>query len=564
MFLLVAQWVAAQYPVGYYDTTKGASGKNLKTAMHKVIQSHVARTYDNLWTDFRTTDCREDGKVWDMYSSTTHYSFGKPAQGANYSKEGDAYNREHSFPKSWFHDGKPMYTDLFHLYPTDGYVNNRRSNYPFGETERPTWESNGGWSKLGPSSVPGYSGTVFEPNDEYKGDFARSYFYMATCYENEIAGWKSPMLSGDAYPAYAEWALNMLLRWAQEDPVSPKEKARNEAVYGIQKNRNPFIDFPGLEQYVWGSKKNEAFDPEYFDTEVHPQPDQKEVANPVFSLPSGEVAKGSVLTITCPTADAVIYYTVNGSDWQSQATAITLTLNENTEIVAYAQLGEQRSETVKALYTLSKEPSEGSGVYVKISQDKELELNHKYLIVCEEKNTALSGIMKNDVRSSVEVILSADGIHTDVSAEGYPYELTLGGGADQYTFYDAATQTYLALTADKNKLHSVKEVSGEEARWTVTFTGEGALINNGKYTDRCIRYNADAPRFAAYAAGQFAVSLFKESVVDHIEYVEMEEGRVDVYSLDGKLLRNDVRAAEAVKGLPRGLYIVGGVKIYCK
>lgn len=266
--LLLVLNVLAQGPNNsgtYYQDADGKKGSALKTAMAGIINKHTQLSYNGLWEAFKTTDKRSDGKVWDMYSGTTNFTFGTD-QAGNYKKEGDVYNREHSLPKSWFDDAKPMYTDLMHLVPTDGYVNGRRSNYPFGETNNPTYSSNGGFSKLGSSSVSGYSGTVFEPNDEYKGDFARIYFYMVTCYESNVSTWKSDMLAGNKYPAFSQWALDMLLRWAAEDPVSPKEVNRNNAVYKLQGNRNPFVDYPGLEQYVWGSKTGKAFSYDNYDT----------------------------------------------------------------------------------------------------------------------------------------------------------------------------------------------------------------------------------------------------------------------------------------------------------
>ena len=182
LFMLVQMFAQGPNNSGtYYQSADGKKGSALKTALWSVIKSHTQRSYDNLWDDFKTTDRRSDGKVWDMYSSTTNYTFGAD-QAGNYKKEGDVYNREHSFPKSWFNKASPMYTDLFHLVPTDGYVNSQRGNYPFGETNGEEYQSNGGFSKLGKCTVSGYSGIVFEPNDEYKGDFARIYFYMATCY----------------------------------------------------------------------------------------------------------------------------------------------------------------------------------------------------------------------------------------------------------------------------------------------------------------------------------------------------------------------------------------------
>lgn len=249
--------VAQDYATYYSDAT-GKKGAQLKTALSSIINPHTQRTYKDLWTDFRKTDVRPDGKVWDMYSAVTNYTFGTD-QAGNYSKEGDVYNREHSFPKSWFNDGYPMYTDLYHLYPTDGYVNGRRSNSPFGEVANPTYKSAQDFCLLGPSATPGYSGTVFEPADEYKGDFARTYFYMITSYEAQIEIWNCDMLDGKKYPGFSKWALDMLLRWSELDPVSEKETDRIEAVYEIQGNRNPFIDYPGLEQYIWGKYQNEAF-----------------------------------------------------------------------------------------------------------------------------------------------------------------------------------------------------------------------------------------------------------------------------------------------------------------
>jgi endonuclease I len=177
------------------------------------------------------------------------YFYGKGFECGNYSKEGDCFNREHSFPKSWFGDASPMYTDLFHLYPTDGYVNNRRANYPFGETKNATWTSKNS-SEVGPSSWPGYSGIVFEPIEEYKGDFARTMFYMATRYYGEDVAWPGSDMVTGAEPK--QWAREMLLFWHNNDSVSTKERNRNNEVFKFQNNRNPFIDDPQFAERIWG------------------------------------------------------------------------------------------------------------------------------------------------------------------------------------------------------------------------------------------------------------------------------------------------------------------------
>lgn len=254
LILIAGSMQIAAQPAGYYDTAEGLSGEQLQQVLHDIIDDHTVLSYSALWTAVRTTDDRDDGTVWDMYSDVPDgpepyvYVFGEDQCG-NYSGEGSCYNREHSFPKSWFNDASPMYTDLFHLYPTDGYVNGRRGNYPFGETDQATWTSLNG-SEVGPCSVNGYSGTVFEPIDAYKGDFARTYFYMSVRYYGEDAGWAgSPMVDG---AQMKPWAREMLVSWHMEDPVSEKERERNDAIYGYQGNRNPFIDHPEFVDRMYG------------------------------------------------------------------------------------------------------------------------------------------------------------------------------------------------------------------------------------------------------------------------------------------------------------------------
>lgn len=262
--LLFTGLICAEAPSGYYTGVDGKNKGALKTAFHQAIKNPKVTSYDGLWEAFKKTDKKPNGKVWDMYSDNPggtppyEFTFGTNKCG-NYKDEGDCYNREHSFPKSWFHDAKPMYSDIFHLYPTDGKVNGMRSNLAFGNVGAYDWKSENG-SLRGRSAMSGYSGTVFEPIDEYKGDFARTYFYMVTCYEDKIGGWNSPHLSGSKYPAFNDWSIKLLLEWSRMDPVSQKEIDRNEAAYGVQKNRNPFIDFPGLEEYIWGDKMDKAFD----------------------------------------------------------------------------------------------------------------------------------------------------------------------------------------------------------------------------------------------------------------------------------------------------------------
>lgn len=259
--LLSSITLFGQAPAGYYDGANGKTGADLKTALYNIIkcnyenpsEDHTELSYSALWTAFQYTDKRSDGKVWDMYSSCNFTFVTDQDNGSGGANECEKYNREHSFPKSWFNDGYPMYTDLFHLYPTDKKVNNVRGNDPFGEVTSPTYTSSNG-SKWGDCSYPGYTGTVFEPIDEYKGDFARSYFYMVTRYEDVIQSWSTPMLDGTKFPAFSSWSKAMLIEWHNQDPVSQKEIDRNNVIFNdYQHNRNPFIDNPDYVELIWGS-----------------------------------------------------------------------------------------------------------------------------------------------------------------------------------------------------------------------------------------------------------------------------------------------------------------------
>ena len=312
----------AEAPSSYYKSCEGKSGKALLSSLEDVVGDPSVPSYKGLWQVFKSSDVRSDGTIWDMYS-TSKFKPGNDQCG-NYKTVGDCYNREHSFPKSWFDEGKPMYSDAFHLYPTDGYVNSKRSNMPYGECADGQYPAAKGsvkpLGKTGKSTYPGYSGTVFEPDDEYKGDFARSYFYMAAAYNSRIADWNSDMLAGNSYPAYKSWAVEMLLKWHRQDPVSKKELDRNEAVYREQGNRNPFIDYPELAEHVWGDKKTEGWKSTSESTPVINRP----VDGSTVTLPQTIVGVASTATVSVLASDLKddIKVAVSGQGYSVSSTTI--------------------------------------------------------------------------------------------------------------------------------------------------------------------------------------------------------------------------------------------------
>lgn len=243
--LISALALTAQIPNGYYNAANGKTGDELKVALHNIIKGHQVVSYNGLLNAFAYTDCKPNGKIWDIYSN---YEFSLSGNCGEYEREGDCWNREHTWPQSWFNEQTSPRSDLFHVYPTDGYVNGQRSNYPYGEVNNPIYISGNG-SKLGPCVTSGYTGRVFEPIDEYKGDIARSYFYMSVRYYSEDDAWGTSAMTNKS--VILPWAMTMLLRWSDEDPVSDKEIARNNAVYGYQNNRNPFIDHPEYARMIW-------------------------------------------------------------------------------------------------------------------------------------------------------------------------------------------------------------------------------------------------------------------------------------------------------------------------
>lgn len=250
--LCLAQTVFAQIPSGYYDAVDGKSGAALKTALCEVVRPHTKLSYSDLWTAYEYTDVvpGTTDQVHDMFSTQEVY----------YSSRGNAINREHVCPKSWWGGSTvECYSDLFNVYPSNVQANSAKSNYPLGVVTGEVRFENGR-VKVGKTSQ-GSSAYAFEPCDEFKGDFARVYLYVATCYQDYNWEYDYAFEEGvNTYPTFQSWIIPLLLEWHAMDPVSEWEIGRNNRVYTIQGNRNPFIDYPSLANHIWGDKSNEAFD----------------------------------------------------------------------------------------------------------------------------------------------------------------------------------------------------------------------------------------------------------------------------------------------------------------
>lgn len=279
-----------EIPDGYYEKADGKAGAELKTALYNIIKVGKRLSYGSgTWTGFEKTDKHPDGYVWDMYSYEKRYF---PGNG----NAPGGMNIEHSVAKSWWGgSNNDAYKDLYHLNPSDMKANSARSNYPLGIVKN---GSVTGSLKVGNNSYGNeYSGKAFEPLDEYKGDFARAYLYMFTCYENY--SWTSTsapsmIIAKQTYPMLKPWAAKMLLEWSEMDPPSSKEMNRAAEIYKIQNNRNPFIDYPELVEYLWGDKAGEPF---YFTSNDDPKITSPS-NNASFTMPETHYTSSSTLKIT--------------------------------------------------------------------------------------------------------------------------------------------------------------------------------------------------------------------------------------------------------------------------
>ncbi len=282
ILLLCFKLCFSQPPANYYATATG-SGYALKTQLYNIISTdNNVQPYNGMWTFFEIADVLPNGKVWDIYANC-NFTFGLPANGGNQdvgtggNVECEFFNREHTVPNSWYGNQEPMRSDVVHILPVDKKANAERGNLPFGTVNIASYTSSN-LSKRGSSSIIGPTGQVFEVINEYKGDIARIFFYMATRYENIIAGWANQsaeaaqMLDGSSNKVFNQWALDMLYQWHLQDEVSLKELNRNNDIYNYQNNRNPFVDNPQWVESIWGNVLSKETTQGFYDLVIYPNP----------------------------------------------------------------------------------------------------------------------------------------------------------------------------------------------------------------------------------------------------------------------------------------------------
>lgn len=514
----------------YYQSANGKKGAALKTELGKIINPHKSLGYDGLYEAYKKTDTRADGYVRDWYSCTTKYRHGVDNKG-NYSDEGDMYNREHTVPQSWFenHGSKGIIKcDIVHVVPSDGKINGMRSNNPFGEVSSIKGQSNEGYCKWGPCKLQGYSNTVFEPNKEIKGDLARIYFYMATCYESLAPKWGNSVFTGTEYNPFSTWTFEMMIRWAQEDPIDDVEIARNNAVYETQQNRNPFVDYPGLENYIWGDKKDQAFS--YDNYEGGGSTVISTVAMPVFSQSSGTYYDQVEVEISCATEGAKIYYTTSGADptESDQLYEGSFILTESATVKAIAIKDDETSAVASVTYTI-REQGGGSG---EEPTDGAVDLNNVFFSF--EGSGTINSSNKEDLVGT---------------KNGVTMTYALGTGGQRW-----ATDSEIRLYTGNTLTISVAEGTLTEMTFTIGTKTSPLNADTGSLQE--FKWTGNAPEVVITSNGNTAIKKieFKVSNTTSIVGVENKEslrGQRVIYNLRGQRVTHP----------SKGLYIVDGKKV---
>lgn len=529
----------ASIPDGYYNSLDGKSGQALKDAVHDLTIQHTVLSYGSLWYYFPETDCRldDESRVWDMYSDN-YYTF----------RNHSGMHKEHSLPKSWWAvsgdnentDLYPSYSDIMHLYPADGDANMAKSNWPLGEVSKTSFDN--GVTKVGSpkSGQGGTASTVFEPDDRYKGDFARTYFYMACCYQHYK--WRyTYMLTNNSWKTLNNWAIDLLCRWARNDAVSDKENARNDAVQKFQNNRNPFIDLPELFEYIWGTKQNQIFYLSEAGMDTTTYDGDPELITPVQGtvLDFGEVAIGKSL-------DYTLYVKGRG-------------LINPLSVQVYRDDSEMFSIPVSSIERSQANSATGYPLKITYTPTRTGEHTARLLL----SDGGLTGSIGVELRARCAEVPLLTAL-TALPATG----ITDSTYVANWRAADEQVDCYVIT-------RSIYDASGTEVR-TETFTTDGADATSYRFTDRrpgeIHTYSVQSSRLGYLSEPSNVITLDASGLtgLDASKPLQVlaalggilvkcseNVGSADIYDIAGRhVMHIDTLADDMFIGLPRGIYML--------
>lgn len=511
------------------------TGSSFATALHDKIATNTTYGYTNLWSAYATSDVvpgyendsNANKKIWDMYGG---FFFTYQSAGKNYSNAGDCYNREHSIPNSWWGGTEDVrYSDIICLLPTDGKVNNTRSNFMFGEVSSATTtytlaqrtnksgseiiQLGNQYSKLGTAkSINGVSApesTVFEPADQYKGDFARVYMYFAIRYYGNAQSTSSGQNTfSTSYPYVTNYTKAMLQKWHIQDPVSDKEINRNNAVESLQGNRNPFVDYP-----QWADK---LFDTTYEASVIN---GGGQSSDPTVS---SVTVSPSTWTISLDgTTTKQLSATVSGTNspaqtvtWTSSNTSVATVSNSGlvtgkaagtATITATSTVDGTKSGTCAITVSNTGGGSGGSSTDYTLYSGSLTEGN--YVIVYDGK--AMQNTVSSNRLSYATPTISDDTISNPAS--GIVWHIAPSG--DYWTIYNSAVSQYAASTGTKNQAGLNSSGTDDKSLWTASGNSTYEFVNKNNSANSVnanLRENTTYG-FACYATSTGgALSLYKQ------------------------------------------------------
>lgn len=543
----------------------GHCGADLKAIVKRTYYPVEIMSYgEDTWDVFKTADVRMiDGKpAWyDMYSNRIVYvEQGHPGM-----------NIEHAVANSWWGGVKnDAYKDCYHLNPSDADANVRKSNNPLGIIEgTPTWSN--GLTRIGrpTATTGGGASTVFEPADEYKGDFARAYFYIFTIYD-DISWAEAPACMYDlsAYPTLKPWAYEMLLKWAADDPVDEREMQRNNAVTMWQFNENPFITYPELAEHIWGDKKNVPFKVEF----AHPLPDRPEA--PTYgdyylagvNTWTGRWWNAFTLNLAAPEGCDIFYSLNDGEDYKSYENGIVIggasKAGEVVTVNAYAVRKDDvlnRRSSISSLTLTAAE--DGATDYMHatwslVTSASEISTDNQYVIVSSDVNAVMS-VNAAATSSSGYYSVSGNATPNDSHEINYLPEgsavitLSEAGGCQYYLGVNSLSlehKGFVSATAAKKLT-----MSDEGMPVAITVNDDGTTTLDLGSTYGTIQYNSSSPRFSVYTSKQKPVNLYRctsggSMAVEALEAISRDSERI--FSLDG----TEIFGGRS--SLPAGVYII--------
>ena len=499
--LATVAWASDRATVMQYAASlKGLKKAELKTALWQLMKDKTVLDYGSgtnaTWYGFWYTDrVAATNECMNRYSSKKFYFTAHDGRAIS------GMNIEHSFPKSWWGGTtNDAYKDLYNLYPSDSQANSSKSNYPMGVVTNVKETSGEGYDKVGTGDAGGQTIQLWEPGDGFKGEFSRSYMYMATTYQNLT--WQGTQglqqLENNPWPTLRPWAYTLYLAWSKSDRVDDVEAARNDAMYSLQGNRNVFIDYPYLCEYVWGDSVDVAFDPETsittaYDDDRYLAQAQPAVAKPVITPGSGAYMEPQTVTLSCGTEGAAIYYTLDGSVPDETGTPYTgpITIGTDATLRAVAIKGSDKSEVAVANYYFLGQ--EGTYNYQRVTAAP-ISGKH-YLMVADNGGTLIAarpvyvgtktyGYLYGKSVTAVNDIVT---LSTDTLA--FTFEAAAGGyriidGKGRY-YYQEGTFSTFTPTADA----ALADI------WTVTANGDGTFAIKASDSGNVIQYS---PRYSSY------------------------------------------------------------------